>query len=165
MSEPPIVTEVRRLAQRAEREDQERRREQLIQFASALYDKATTYVNLVILAAYVGFFTVWSTVRGELTRQELLLSGLAISLSLAVFVLWEVFVMLYAARTLQHMSAITNAAPQDLSARLEENKLAQAKVQLRVRRFWFVALLATLVPGLLAACVLFVAFVRNLLQT
>lgn len=159
-----LQSQIREHAERLSNLNQEAIREEFLQFAGAQYDKASTYVNLVIVAGYAGFLTVWNGVRTELTPFELRLSGAAIAVSLAAFVFWEVFVMLYAAQSLRSFAKVIEAKPHEFAVRFKENQRYQALAAVTVRRFWLAALVLTLLPGLVAAGVLMYALIGSLFQ-
>jgi hypothetical protein len=164
MDESPLQRQLATLAARAQREDQQRRIDTTVSILAALYDKAATYTTLVIAAGFAGFFAVWVNVRDELSRTELLFSGLFISFALAVFVFWEVAVMLYTSRTLRHLQNALKAPPETFDTVMEQTQKESDRETLRIRKFWFVILILTIVPGVIGAGVLMVAFIRALLH-
>jgi len=164
MDESPLQRQVAALAARAQREDQQRRIDVTVAILAALYDKAATYTNLVIAAGFAGFFAVWVNVRDELSKTELLLSGLCISFALAIFVFWEVAVMLYTSRTLGRLQNALKAPQERFDAVMDQTQKDSDVESLRIRRYWFVILILTIIPAVIGAGVLMLAFVRALLH-
>lgn len=160
----PTSEAVKAFKQRTEHETQERLRDELISVNSQIFDKASAYTNLVIVAGYAGFLTVWTNVRTTMTHRELVASGLAIFVSLAVFVVWEIFTMIYLARAMQQFARVAEAPPSKVAEIFGQMQRAQQRAVLRNRALWMWALLATLIPGLFAAGVLFTSLLRNLFQ-
>ena len=62
-----------------------------IKLLSALFDKATAYANLIIMAGYAGFFGLWSFTKDKLTPMQVFWSALFITISASVFVIFETF--------------------------------------------------------------------------
>ena len=60
-----------------------------------LYKEAHTYLVVVIAAGYAAFFTTISILSQKMASQHLYLAGLLITISLTVFVFWEVISMAY----------------------------------------------------------------------
>ncbi len=71
-------------------EQQNKLVDDIIKINSALYEKATAYTNVVILAGYVAFFSVWNNMKVYLTKSEMLQSASAVTFSLIVFISWEI---------------------------------------------------------------------------
>jgi hypothetical protein len=58
---------------------------------SHLYEKSQQYVTVVVAGAYAAYFATLSTVSARFSDSELRLSALLMTISLTIFVLWEVF--------------------------------------------------------------------------
>lgn len=65
---------------------------------SSSYSQAMAYTNLIIGAGYAGFFATWAFTRHLLSDLLVLWSALLISISLIVFVGFEVYKMFYISR-------------------------------------------------------------------
>jgi hypothetical protein len=164
MNEGGFQKIVQDMAERAQREAHEARKAETISILSALYDRAASYTNLILAAGYAGFFAVWSTMKDTLTTTESLIAALSVTFSLAVFVFWEVGVMVWAAKDLGAVQQALNAPPGKFEKLIEQAKLSQEKRAVAVRRMWFVILLATIVPGLVGTGVLMYSFVCQLVR-
>ena len=84
----------RLLLEARQKEEQDKKIEVLVRILSALYDKAVAYTNLVIIAGYAAFFTVWSIMKDQLSQREMLVSAFCITFSLIFFVFWETLKMI-----------------------------------------------------------------------
>jgi len=69
--------------------------EQQKQILSHLYQKAGSYTNLVMLAGYAGIFGIWQFTHELLSRRVTMWVALLISLSLMLFVGYEVWKMIF----------------------------------------------------------------------
>lgn len=67
------------------------------ELTSHLFDKTNQYTVIVIGGAYAAYFATLSTVAGRFSDNELRWSALLMTISLTVFVLWEVFHVTYMA--------------------------------------------------------------------
>jgi hypothetical protein len=63
---------------------------------STLYDKAAAYTNSIVIAGYAGFFGLWALTRRYFTRSIALTAALLITISLTIFVAFEIFKMISA---------------------------------------------------------------------
>ena len=62
---------------------------------SYLYEKSQQYVTVVVAGAYAGYFLTLSTVSARFSDAELRLSALLMTISLTIFVVWEVLNVAY----------------------------------------------------------------------
>jgi hypothetical protein len=62
---------------------------------SYLYEKSQQYVTVVVAGAYAGYFVTLSTVSARFSDGELRLSALLMTISLTIFVVWEVLNVAY----------------------------------------------------------------------
>ncbi|MBT0097902.1 hypothetical protein J4H46_04950 [Vibrio alginolyticus] len=56
-----------------------------------VYGKANSYSNVIIAAGYVGFFTLWSSLKSDLPQWAILSSGALILISLMTFIGFELY--------------------------------------------------------------------------
>jgi hypothetical protein len=140
-----------------------------IRIVTAAFGQGAAYTNLIILGAYAGFFGLWQLTEKYLHKQQALWAALLMLVSLAIFVLFEVYKMSLVSRQSYAKAQLLNSlearsSPQVLLQKLHELELlqqGQAAVSMRV---WMIALAATVAFGLSAALVLAYAFVAGLLQ-
>ena len=57
---------------------------------SHIYEKSQQYVTVVVAGAYAAYFATLSTVSARFSDSELRMSALLMTISLTIFVLWEV---------------------------------------------------------------------------
>ncbi|MGN5262021.1 hypothetical protein ACTG1L_16015 [Aeromonas hydrophila] len=81
------------LQQENENKQAEKRVEGLKSIYCSSWSAAATYTNLITLAGYAGYFGLLSMVSDYIAPLGLVLSVLFIGISLAIFVLYEVFKM------------------------------------------------------------------------
>lgn len=134
---------------------------------TSAYSSAMAYTNLIILAAYAGFFGLWKLsepyISGDLART----SALCMTLSVTVFVLFEVWKMYYSSRNLLQLNRIiTDPELQKDGSKLLK-KLNEFNTQERSRALvfgyvWHFCLFATVLTGLVAVGTLMGAFVHGL---
>lgn len=62
---------------------------------SHLFDKSHSYVTVVVAGAFAAYFTTLGTVSARLSDVQLLWSALLMTISLTIFVFWEVFNMTF----------------------------------------------------------------------
>jgi hypothetical protein len=134
----------------------------MIKVASTLYDKAVAYTNVIILAGYAAFFTVWSNMKARMSHTEMLVAAFCITFSLVFFVFWEVTKMIINSKSLTGLLNVLKAPSQEFDQRLAELQKADHKLNIRLLQFWIVFLIFTVVPGLIAAAVLLWSFGRQL---
>ncbi len=153
----------RALAEKAAAEEHEKRLEATTRVLSALYDRAATYTNIVIIGGYAVAFTIWTTMKPGLSKRELIWSGLLFLFSALSFIMWECSVMIYNSENLRKFAKALEAKPADFDAALKNAYALEANRNIRIRRFWFASLLLTIVPGAAGAAVLIGSFIRQLL--
>ena len=117
-------------------------RKELISF---LYKESHQYVVIIVAAAYAAYFTTLSTLTPHLGRDELLSSALLMTVSLTIFVLWEVL-------------SITYLGWLTLTGRIAAAKETPRWVQIG----WPIALAASLLTGLPAIALSLIAYLRGL---
>ena len=153
---------VQGLVDKAQKNETDQRIDVMIKVASALYDKAVAYTNVIILAGYAALFTVWSTMKAKMSHAEMLVAAFCITFSLVFFVFWEVTKMIVNSKSLTGLLNVLKAPPQEFDQRLAELQKADQRLNIKLLRFWIVILVFTVVPGLIAAAVLLWSFGRQL---
>ena len=144
-------------------EEEKQRIEEQIAVNAAVFEKANAYMNIMILAGYAGFFTIWSFTNdllGDLTRIS---TALLVGVSLIFYVFWEVIKSHYSSSQVvaRHSLSLQGLEPDEyiLRARiLDKKKDFQDRSLVRMWP-WFLRI--TVVPGFLGALLLvynFVAF-------
>jgi len=153
---------VEELAKKALERDKDERVEIIIRVTSALFDKAAAYTNLIIIAGFAGFFAVWSSMKVYLSPLEMFTSAFCVTVSLSVFIFWEVFGMLVRSRTLKELLKVLNTPAAEFQGALAKQQKTEQLRNIWVFRIWAVALFFTIAPALVAAGVLIFSFGRQL---
>lgn len=140
-----------------------------IKILSALYDKATAYTNLMVVAAYAGYFGLWQLTKEYLPKPFALWSALLMLVSVVTFVAVEVVKMVMVQHSVFTQAAVINSqeARQDLAtlqAAFAKLGAAHEQVNFYFKRFWVVALVVTIASGMSAATLLGYSFVLGLQQ-
>lgn len=155
---------VQELAERAQKQQQDERVDVIIKIMSALFDKAAAYTNIIIVAGYIAFFTVWGNMKESLSETEMLLSAFSITISLVFFVFLEVGKMIINSQSFRGLMKVINAPPDQFEKKLQEQQKAEQRLHIKVFRAWIVVLVLTVVPGLVGAGVLLWSFGRQLIN-
>ncbi|MGJ7547601.1 hypothetical protein [Pseudomonas alloputida] len=132
----------------------------LIQLNEKLMSNATAYTNLIMVAGYAGYFAFWSTLAGKIPTWLFNACGLAITVSLTLFISWEIVKMFWGAKHMRKTQAI-------LGKRAHPNVLVEFEKAFqdfnsRTQRVWLVFLVPTVVSGIAAACLLIGYFCLSL---
>lgn len=126
------------------------------------YSKASTYTNVVIVAGYVVFFTIWNSLKTSLSPFLALTSALCLTLSAVIFVLFEVYKMISTSVHIRKLSKLLNQEdPQKIIADSKREILKVERIGFKV---WLIALLPTVVFGLAGASILLYGFLSNLIS-
>ena len=138
--------------------------EALKEIISHTYSKSISYSNVIIIAGYVAFFSIWNFVKDKLSDTAMLYVALLGSLSAILFVLFEVYKMISGALHFRKLSKSLQQTkdPQTVITKLQEDL---KNFELRQHRFWIYMLIPTLLTGLLAAAILIYCIFSTLLNT
>jgi small-conductance mechanosensitive channel len=140
-----------------------------IRVLSAAFDKSTAYTNLLILAAYAGFFGLWQMTKDDLAKPLAMWAALLMLTSVVTFVFFEVVKMVLIQHNfLQKAKALEAPEVRSSSVALEQAYAELGRVHERVMfhfmRFWVCTLVVTIVTGMSGAALLGYGFVQNLLK-
>ncbi|WP_404397409.1 hypothetical protein [Idiomarina loihiensis] len=125
-----------------------------------IYGKANSYSNLIIVAGYVGFFTLWSSIRPELPNWAVLSSGGLILTSLMIFIAFEFYKM--TSISIQ-MHRISKRLDKPNMGTLDEIQDIQKRSSLNNAKAWIFTVIPTIVSGFLAGLILLYCFLIELL--
>lgn len=129
------------------------------EIVSHTYDKANAYSNLIIAAGYVGFFTLWTSLKKDLPDWAILASGTLILLSMMTFIGFEIYKMISGA---VHMHKVTNRLQSPTMDALMQIQELEQQANLRNARVWVYTVIPTVISGFLAGFVLLVCFLVSL---
>jgi len=153
---------VEELAKKALEREKDERVEIMIRVMSALFDKAAAYTNLIVVAGFAGFFAVWGSMKAHLSQVEMFTSALCITISLTVFIFWEVFGMLVRSKNLKELLVVLNTPAAEFQAALAKQQKTEQLRNIWIFRIWTVVLFFTVAPALVAAGLLIFSFGRQL---
>lgn len=126
---------------------------------AALFDKASTYNNVVLTLGYAGFFAIWSMVSAHLEKTENAFIGASLGLSLLLFICWTLLNSFLFTLNIRHYALIAGTEFDTYEDELEAHKKAEDKVNravLRLQRFWPLVFALTVITGLAPGLVLLV---------
>lgn len=152
-----LVTEVEKMKQE---QIVEKQISAFIQLNEKLMSNANAYTNLIMVAGYAGFFAFWSTLSGKIPTWLFNACGLAITLSLTLFITWEIVKMFWSAKHMQATQAILAKRPH--ASVITEFEKAFQDFSTRSQKVWLVFLVPTVLSGMTAACLLLGYFCLSL---
>jgi hypothetical protein len=88
-------------------------------YQSRLLEASSGYNQVVVLAGYAGFFTIWSAVRDDVPHWLLLISGALMGVSLIIYVAWTVWGMVLKQTHIQRMIEEIAKGPEGYLARVQ----------------------------------------------
>src|SRR5581483_6138791 len=141
-------------------------RKTVVEIHSQLFDKAATYSTLIMVGGYAGIFTIWGTIRAQLTDKANILVALLIGFSLCVFISYQVYKMWGYVRHFRRVRALLadNLPIQDFFEKYNTIEREIGQITLgkgtAASTFSFVACVA---PAVLAIGLLFYNFFASLI--
>jgi hypothetical protein len=127
------------------------------------FGHAQAYTNVVLSVGYAGFFAIWSFLKPDLSKGETLWSALLVSVSLTVFILWEVYQSFYRSRSIMSL-AETVKDPSRFEVAIDRYRREENSRVISLKRVWVVAFLLTVVTGFGGTLILIYAFIRSLIK-
>lgn len=128
---------------------------------SHLYQKASSYTNLIILAGYAGIFGVWQNTKDLLDKRIIPWVALLVSCSLLLFVGFEVFKMIAESLFFKKLNVIIEKRFNE-QQRIAAWKIAFNEYSNQQSKIWSIFLIPTVLSGFSAALILIYQFIRNL---
>lgn len=86
-----------------------------IQLNEKLMNNSNAYTNLIMVAGYAGYFAFWSILAGKIPTWLFNACGVAITLSLTLFITWEIVKMFWSAKHMRATQAILAKRPHTTS--------------------------------------------------
>lgn len=126
-------------------------------YQSRMLEASSSYNQIVVLAGYAGFFTIWSATADDLPRWLVLLSGALMGISLIVYVGWTVIGMILLRSQMQRLLDALNDGPDGYLERVQAAEAKGAVASNKLMRWWKPVLWAAGVPAAVAAILLAVA--------
>jgi hypothetical protein len=135
---------------------------ELIEFQSSMYDKASTYTKIIIGLGYGGFFTAWSGSKQHLSPKILVASALFETVSLILFVVFEVWGAMVTSHIVISFSEAVHKPVPDIAGALQSNRNELIKLNRLNAKMWRIVFPATTLTGLLGGMILIYGFVAGL---
>lgn len=134
--------------------------EAFIQLNEKMMSNATNYTNLIMVAGYAGFFAFWSTLTGKIPAWWFSACGLLITLSLTLFISWELIKMFWSAKHMRRTQSIL--AKSRKTNVIAEYEKAFQEFSEKSQKVWMLFLIPCVATGVLAAVMLIAFFCKEL---
>lgn len=135
----------------------------LIQLQEKQMSSQASYTNLIMVAGFAGYFAFWSTLVTKIPQWIFALCGLLMTLSLTLFIAWEIIKAFWTSRYFHQVQEILGK-PRGSKTLLELQALG-AKFSVKGRRWWIWFFATSVITGLSAAIVLIIYFAVELVKT
>lgn len=147
-------------------EQQEKLTRVLAESNAKVFEKASAYTNIIILAGYAGGFTIWSSTKAQLGDKANIWVATLLGFSLLVFIGWEIFMMILRSRQFGKVRPLLTSeiSPKDFFKKLEVLKNDEAKSTVWFTGIWSVILFLTIGPALAAIAILAFNFYAILIR-
>lgn len=140
---------------------QERFRMFLVEMTTSAFDKQATYTTAILSIGYVGLFTAWNLTAPLIATTASRLVLVTALLSLVVFIIFEVFKMVYGHYFLMRTLKAVGAQGADFDVERQKYLDALSKAQPWFYTTWALALSLTLALGLASASILVYAHIEK----
>jgi ABC-type multidrug transport system fused ATPase/permease subunit len=125
------------------------------------YGKAQSYANVIIVAGYAAFFTMWASVKSDLPTIPMLISGLLMTISILLFVITEIITMLSTSRYFRTLQEKLAQMPSlDVLKEIKEAEKQNAQSQYHT---WAILFYPSLLTGVISGIILCGCFIARLL--
>ncbi|MBA1196919.1 hypothetical protein G7011_07350 [Pseudomonas plecoglossicida] len=122
-----------------------------------------SYTNLVMVAGYAGYFAFWSTMVTKLPQWIFALCGLLMTISLTLFIAWEIIKAFWTGRYLHQVQKILGN-PRGRQT-LSELQILGSTFSAKGRKWWAWFFATSVITGISAASVLVIYFAMELVKT
>jgi hypothetical protein len=157
-----LVGHINRLSQEQAMTMQTKQIEILKDILTHAYDKSSAYANLVIIAGYVAFFSLWKETKDFLPAKATFGAALLMLISASLFVLFEVFKMISGSIYFRNIGKEIEKI-RDPKEFIEKVQKGQQRFSTLNFRIWYVVLIPTIGTGLAGTGILLYYFVKRLL--
>jgi len=109
-----------------------RAQQAIIEIGSAQFDRAAAYTNVIVVAGYVGAFSIWAFVAPHLSKHATAAIAILLGASLLAFIGYEVYKMVSVARQFAPQAALLRQSlpAKKFLAELERLQLEEKKFSL-----------------------------------
>jgi len=135
----------------------------LIHLQEKQMNHQASYTNLIMVAGYAGYFAFWSTLVTKLPQWIFALCGLLMTLSLTLFISWEIIKAFWTGRYLHQVQKILGK-PRGRQT-LSEVQTLGSTFSAKGRRWWIWFFATSVITGISAASVLVIYFAVELVKT
>lgn len=125
------------------------------------YGKANSYSNIIIAAGYVGFFSLWGSLKKDLPFWAILVSGALILTSLLIFIGFELYKMISNSVQMHRISKRLQAPDMGTLTLIQK---IERESSLRNAKVWIFTVIPTVATGLAAGLVLLFCFLTEFLS-
>ena len=156
---------VAELQAQAQTQLEEKQVKAVAEISTKMFDRSAAYANIILVAGYAGTFTIWSFTRAQLPPKAVVAIALALLISLAAFVIFEVIKMIITARVVMKQAGVLRSAS-DTAGILRAIKIideAQASTLVVFRWYWVATMVVAVGSALIALALLVWNFVAVLL--
>lgn len=123
-----------------------------------VYGKANSYSNVIIAAGYVGFFTLWTSLKSDLPQWAILTSGALILISLLTFIGFELYKMIAVSIQMNRISRRLQAPTLSTLTEIQQIEKKSALINAKV---WIFTLIPTVLTGFGAGLILLYCFISE----
>lgn len=126
------------------------KRDWLLKATSTLYDKASSYTNLIMAAGYAAYFAMWSNTAPLISHCLARVSAALMLVSLLAFIFWEVAKMILIALNNKNLSKVALAPLNEFDTLLQTHQIKEQKLMTRLAIAWPVMLFIAIPTALIA---------------
>lgn len=148
--------------QRARNFMQDKLKRYLIELITTAFDKGSTYTTAILSIGYVGLFTAWSQTSASIPAALSRVVVITALLSLSIFILFEVFKMVYANVLTMRTLAVVKAQGENFDPELQQYLNGTSKHQAIFYSVWIGTILLALTFGIISSGVLIYAHIERL---
>ncbi|MBN1804605.1 MAG: hypothetical protein JW837_05100 [Sedimentisphaerales bacterium] len=126
------------------------------------YKASANYTNLIIVAGYIVFFTVWKSMKADLGKIIMLSSCLSIIISVLLFIISAIHQMVFTALFHRRFfKKLKNELPPSF---IDDYRRETQENERNMFRIWIVLFIPTVILGILGSGLLIYAFSESLIH-
>lgn len=131
-------------------------------FISDIYKDSQNYNSFIITVGYAAFFTILSSTKDYLTKNEILLTSIFIAISVALFVLWEIGKMVYVSIFQLKYSYSIHNNPSTFIQKQKELSDKIFELNKKIIPLWVTVLAITFSTGFIAMIIMFISLIKHI---
>ena len=139
-------------------EAREKYEEFMKELVSHQYSRLAAYSNIIILVGYAVFFTVWSALKNDLPELVIFSSVLLMTLSVMIFILFEIFKMFSAQKLFSKQLEIFETEP-DLAIAVKSAENLSNEFNVKIFKIWGKIFKPTVAFGVIAGLIFIISFI------